>query len=383
VVGQVKPGHERLRELLPAFEQPEVWIRFPRQLGDVIFSIPFFFALQRSWNAVAEARGRKIRWVAVGHAIGAAIFSEAHPDFIAESVIEAGRDQKPDPWALVRRWRTRPPVAFVNLSQSARLAFAAWLARVPIRAGDTDNHLGFLYHHTFTYRDLPIHIVRRYEPLLAQLTGSSRLEWTPMRPAQFGGQGGFELLRQAGWKGGPFVTLSFGTRGYNKRWFPEIEQWSGFARLVQEAGLEVVWLGGPDEVDLGGQLAAQVPGSLNLTGRTSIPQACAIQSEAWGNVAVDTGLAHTAAGTGRPTLTVNGASPEELINPLGPFALSVRGPCIDAGVSRPTDLKVELDSTAYRVSPLRAWNLLQGLVAEHDGGRKLPAELPEALRERA
>ena len=36
-MGQVKPGHERLRELLPAFEQPEVWIRFPRQLGDVIF----------------------------------------------------------------------------------------------------------------------------------------------------------------------------------------------------------------------------------------------------------------------------------------------------------------------------------------------------------
>ena len=60
-----------------------------------------------------------------------------------------------------------------------------------------------------------------------------------------------------------------------------------------------------------------------------------------------------------------------------------RGRRLDAGESRPTDLKVELDSTAFRVSPLRAWNLLQGLVAEHDGGRKLPAELPEALRERA
>lgn len=382
-MGQVKPGHERLRELLPAFEQPEVWVRFPRQLGDVIFSIPFFCALQRSWNAEAEAQGKKIRWVAVGHAIGAAIFSEAHPDFIAESVIEGGQAQKPDPWALVRRWRKRPPVAFINLSQSARLAFAAWLAHVPIRAGDTNNHLHFLYHHTFTYRDLPIHIVRRFEPLLAQLTGSSRLEWVPMLPARFGGQGGFELLRAAGWKGGPFVTLSFGTRGYNKRWFPEIPQWTGLARLAQEAGLEVVWLGGPDEVPLGAQLAAQVPGSLNLTGRTSIPQACAIQSEAWANVAVDTGLAHTAAGTGRPTLTVNGASPEQLINPLGPFALSVRGPCVDVGDPVPTGPEVDLDSTAYRVSPLRVWNLLQGLVAEADGGRKLGLELPEALREHA
>jgi ADP-heptose:LPS heptosyltransferase len=366
-VGKVKLGHERLQEVLPAFDQPEVWIRFPRQLGDVIFSIPFLHGLQQSWNAIAAAQGKKIRWVAVGHAIGAAIFSEAHPDFIAESVIEAGRDQKPDPWALVRRWRTRPPVAFVNLSQSARLGLAAWLARVPIRAGDNDNHLGFLYHHTFTYRDLPIHIVRRYEPLLAQLTGSPKLTWMPMLPEQFGGHAGPGKLRAAGWQGGPYVTLSFGTRGYNKRWFPEHLRWTGLAKLAQANGLEVVWLGGPDEVELGASLACMVPGSLNLTGQTTIPEACAIQSRAWGNVAVDTGLAHTAAGTGSPTVTVNGASPEQLINPLGPFALSVRGPCIDVSARLSFEGEPEMDTTAFRVSPQRVWNLLQGLVEESGG----------------
>ncbi len=368
VVGTVKLGHERLLEVLPAFDHPEVWIRFPRQLGDVIFSIPFLHGLQQSWNAIAEAQGKKIRWVAVGHAIGAAIFSEAHPDFIAESVIEASRDQKPDPWALLRRWRRQPPVAFVNLSQSARLGLAAWLARVPIRAGDNDNHLGFLYHHTFTYRDLPIHIVRRYEPLLARLTGSPKLTWMPMLPEQFGGHMGPVKLREAGWRGGPFVTLSFGTRGYNKRWFPERLRWTGLAKLAQAKGLEVVWLGGPDEVELGGILAGLVPGSLNLTGHTSIPEACALQSLAWGNVAVDTGLAHTAAGTGRPTVTVNGASPEQLINPLGPFALSVRGPCIDVSERLLFEGVPELDTTAFRVSSLRVWNLLQALV-EESGGR--------------
>jgi ADP-heptose:LPS heptosyltransferase len=366
-VGKVKPGHERLREVLPAFDLPEVWIRFPRQLGDVIFSIPFLHALQQSWNPIAEAQGRKIRWVAVGHAIGAAIFSEAHPDFIAESVIEAGRDQKPDPWALMRRWRTQPPVAFVNLSQSARVAFAAWAARVPIRAGIADNQLSMLYHYPFTYRDLPIHLVRRYEPLLAQLTGCSRLEWMPMLPEQFGGEGSQAKLSEAGWRGGPYLTLSFGTRGHNKRWFPEVPQWTGLARLARSKGLEVIWLGGPDEVELGKRLAEQVPGTLDLTGRTSLPEACAIQSRAWGNVAVDTGLAHTAAATGRPTVTVNGASPEQLINPLGPFALSVRGPCIDVSAPLPFEGEVNLDSTAYRVSPLRVWNLLQGLVSEASG----------------
>ncbi len=367
VVGKVKLGHERLQEVLPAFDHPEVWIRFPRQLGDVIFSIPFLHGLQQSWNAIAAAQGKQISWVAVGHAIGAAIFSEAHPEFIAESVIEAGRDQKPDPWALVRRWRTKPPVAFVNLSQSARLGLAAWLARVPIRAGDNDNHLGFLYHHTFTYRDLPFHIVRRYEPLLEQLTGSPKLTWMPMLPEQFGGHAGPDKLRAAGWRGEPYVTLSFGTRGFNKRWFPERLRWAGLAKLVQAKGLVVVWLGGPDEVELGGILTDLVPGSLNLTGQTTIPEACAIQSRAWGNVAVDTGLAHTAAGTGSPTVTVNGASPEQLINPLGPFALSVRGPCIDVSERLSFEGVPELETTAFRVSPQRVWNLLQALVEESGG----------------
>lgn len=371
-MGQVKPGHERLRELLPSFEHPEVWVRFPRQLGDVIFSLPFFLALQRSWNAEAEAQGRTLRWVAVGHAIGAAIFSEAHPDFIAESVIEGGGRQKPDPWELIRRWRQRPPVAVINLSQSARLAFAAWAAGVPIRAGDTDNHLGFLYHHTFTYRDLPIHIVRRFEPLLEQLTGSSRLAWSPLRPEQFGGQAALAKLERAGWRGGRYVTLAFGTRGYNKRWFPEVARWSELAKLALDQGFEVVWLGGPDEAELGRRLAAATPGSLDLTGQTSIPEACALQGRAWGNVAVDTGLAHTAAGTGRPTVTLIGGSPEQLINPLGPHALSVRGPCVDAGAALPDTPEEVMDTTATRLEPRRVWNLLVAMVADAEGRRLAP-----------
>ena len=78
--------------------------------------------------------------------------------------------------------------------------------------------------------------------------------------------------------------------------------------------------------------------------------------------------AHTAAGTGRPTVTVNGGSPEQLINPLGPNALSVRGPCIDVAESLVLEPWEEVvDTTATRVSPQRVWNLLQGLVADAEG----------------
>jgi ADP-heptose:LPS heptosyltransferase len=355
-------GSESLREELLKGTSPEVWVRFPRLLGDVIFALPFFGSLQREWNQVALEAGQRLRWIAVGHAMGAALFSEASPDFIAESLTEAGGQGKPDPRYLMRRWRERRPVAVINLSQSVRLALGAWLARVPIRAGDVNNHLGFLYHHRFTYRDLPVPIVERFRPLLAMLTGSDQLRWEPVTPDRFGGLGGRAKLAAAGWAGEPYVTLGFGTRGDAKRWFPEEEKWPAVARLLQARGFAPVWLGGPDECGLGGRLCAAVPGSFDLTGQTTIPEACALQHGAAGNIAVDTGLVHTAAATGRPTVMLNAMSPEPLIYPLGPLAISLRGAFLDldgqpAPGCKPSD-------TAHRIPPARVVNLLVALMAE-------------------
>jgi ADP-heptose:LPS heptosyltransferase len=332
----------------------------------VIFALPFFGSLQREWNQVAREAGTRLKWIAVGHAMGAALFSEASPDFIAESLTESGGQGKPDPWRLMRRWRQRRPVAVINLSQSVRLALGAWLARVPIRAGDVNNHLGILYHHRFTYRDLPVPIVERFRPLLAMLTGSDQLRWEPIDPARFGGLGGPAKLAERGWGGEPYVTLGFGTRGHGKRWFPEEEKWPALARLLQARGLAPVWLGGADEQEVGRRLCAAVPGSFDLTGCTTIPEACALQHGAAGNVAVDTGLVHTAAATGRPTVMLNGISPEPLIYPLGPLAISVRGAFLDLGA--PAGSPESTPGGAHRIPPERVVNLLLGLMAE-DGQR--------------
>jgi ADP-heptose:LPS heptosyltransferase len=372
-----KCGAELFRETLArGGARPEVWIRFPRQLGDVIFSIPFLGSLQQHWNAEAAKLGLELKWVAVGHAIGASVFSEANPAFIAENVIEGGGLDKPDPWQLLRRWRKDRPVAVINLSQSVRLALAAWMAGVPIRGGIADNRLRLLYTHPFLYRDLPdIHIVQRYEPLLRQLTGSSSIQWLPLEPHRLGGTGGMPLLRAQGWDGGPFVTLAVGTRGFNKRWFPERERWPALAALLKDQGLTAVWLGGPDEVPLGAELAALAPGSINLTGLTSIPEACAIQYHAYGNVAIDTGLAHTAAATGRPLITIMGASTEHLISPQGPYALTVRGPSLDTRAGQAAG--DPCGSSSHRISPERVAGLLHALAAEA-AGQQLPPALPVA-----
>ena len=344
----------------------EVWIRWPRQLGDVTFALPFFGSLRADWNAKAETLGVTLRWVAVGHAIGAALFTEAAPEFIAESLIETGGVGKPDPWHLLRRWRKRPPICVINLSQSVRLALGAALAGVPIRGGISDNHLSLLYTHPFKYRDLPIHLAQRYAPLLEQLTGQRHLQWVRIGAHNLGGQRGPELLRNGGWQSEPYVTLSFGTRGYTKRWFPEHRTWPDLARLLQAKGFRSVWLGGPDEVALGRELAALAPGSINLCGLTTLPEACAIQAEAAGNVAIDTGLAHTAAATGRPLVTIMGDSPEPLIAPVGPRSITLRGSAVDSHPGESEGFET-YGSVAHRVHPERVLGLLEALMAE-DGG---------------
>ena len=359
----VRCGSEVLREELRKGSTPEVWVRFPRLLGDVIFSYPFFGSLQRHWNQVAAEEGAQLRWIAVGHASGAALFSEANPDFIAENLTESGGQGKPDPRELFRRWRRNRPIAVINLSQSVRLALGAWLARVPIRGGDVNNHLGFLYQYRFTYRDLPIPIVQRFRPLLIGLTGKDSLRWEPITPDRFGGLGGREKLAAAGWKGEPYITMGFGTRGFTKRWCPEDEKWPALARLLQDQGFGVVWLGGREECEQARGFKAAVPGSYDLTGQTTIPEAVALQHGAAGNIAIDTGLVHTAAATGRPTVMINALSPDSEIYPLGPLAIALRGSLLDTAENPRTDFETH-GTAGHRITPERVWNSLAGLMAE-------------------
>jgi len=185
-------------------------------------------------------------------------------------------------------------------------------------------------------------------------------------PHNLGGGQGLDLLRRAGWDGRPFVTLAFGTRGYNKRWFPERETWPALARLLVGQGILPVWLGGPDEVALGQELASDAAGSLDLTGKTSIPEACAIQASAYGNVAVDTGLAHTAAATGRPTVVIVGASSENLVSPVGPEVVLLRGCAVDRRPGEFQGLET-FGSVTHRVPVLRVLNALHALAGSAEG----------------
>jgi len=366
-----RTGSAILREALRGDALPEVWVRFPRQLGDVVYSLPFLLNLQRRWNAEAAEAGATIRWIAVGHDIGASLFSDANPAFISECVIESGGRGKPDPWHLLKRWRKNRPVAVINLSQSSRLVFAATLAGVPIRAGIADNHIKLLYTHPFRHRGVPLHCAQRYASLLEKLTGARELQWEALSPGAVGGSSGLDRLKASGWKGGPYACMAFGTRGDSKRWMPEVETWPLLARLLLAQGLDVVWLGSPGERALGQELSARAPGSLDLTGQTTIPEAFALEAGAYGTIAVDTGLAHLSAAAGRPTVTINSHSPEALIQPIGPFSMMLTGPMLDLLPGQSRDWTVGTPSMR-RLPAVRVANCLHALAAEASGAALPP-----------
>ena len=314
-----------MAEALARGARPEVLVRFPRFLGDVIFVLPFVLSLQEAWDAEARAAGRPLRWVAMGHRVGASLFSEAAPDLFAEARFDES-EGKVGPFDLARRWRREgPPAAVIVLGQSARLAFAAWMGKVPIRAGIADNRLAALYTDSTPYRLRPRHLADRLD-LLAEALGVPPLRFRRLGSRELGGGSGVEKLRAAGWDGSErLVALAPGTRGDFKRWQPEGEKWPELAKRLAKQGFRPVILGTAEEQGLAQAIRLAVPEALDLVGQTSIPEAGAVLEVAGAAVAVDTGLAHLASLVGCATVTLFGVSHERWAQPIGPWSMALRG----------------------------------------------------------
>jgi lipopolysaccharide heptosyltransferase I len=100
----------------------------------------------------------------------------------------------------------------------------------------------------------------------------------------------------------PWLAVGVGARWLTKRWPPQ-----HFAALTQHAldafGGSAIFVGAPDEAALAEQTATQLRGrSLNLAGRTSLPQLAALLAEIDVMLANDTGPLHLAVALGRPVV---------------------------------------------------------------------------------
>ena len=357
---------------LPPGATGDVWIRLPIQLGDMVMALPSVFFVKAVWERLAQARGVRLRFTVTGRT-SASVFQEAVPAVFAACLVDDAFPPSGSPFKLVRHWGRNRPLAAINYSKSDRLKLAAWLARVPVRAGIADGSNNWAYHFSHPFQGYPAvgHRLFRYLPLTEWLTGpDAAAPATPLGGPGFGGESVLALLRERGWAGGPYVV--FGVYPLpqfpERRWYPLDEPWLRLAALARRDGFTPVLAGGPESRDRLEALAAR-SGALCLAGRTSLPQLLALLAHADGTIAVDTGIAHLAAATHRPTVVVFAHGLEYWDFPVGPRVLSLRGdpagdpvyPVAPGAMDRSTRPWAAVTST---IPADRAWALLRVLAAE-------------------
>ncbi|MCS7176387.1 MAG: glycosyltransferase family 9 protein [Candidatus Kapabacteria bacterium] len=127
------------------------------------------------------------------------------------------------------------------------------------------------------------------------------------------------------------VALHPGSGRAEKRWGDE--QFIAVGRWLQAQGYTLVLLGGREEQGLARTLAQALgPATINMAGKTSVPETAAILSRCRLLVCNDSGLMHLAVAVGTPVVAIFVSTDPCHIGPYSPKAVVVGG---DRG-SRPT-----------------------------------------------
>ena len=152
-----------------------------------------------------------------------------------------------------------------------------------------------------------------------------------------------------------------------KRW--PTEHFAVLARQAQERfGGTAVFVGGRDEAPLAAAVAKQLVGpSLNLAGRTTLPQLAAVLAVADVMVANDTGPLHLAAALGRPIVAPYTCTKVLLNGPYGAAAGAVESRvwCQGSYLTRCQRLECMAELT-----PDRLWPILQGILLAWESTRR-------------
>jgi len=335
----------------------QIWVRMPLKLGDVVMALPSLFAVKNAWEKLADLRGIRLRFTLLGKA-GITLFQEAIPEVFAACLVDEATTLR-SPFAMRRSWKGDRPLAVINYSKSDRIKLAAWFGGVPVRAGISDGGFNWCYQFCSPYEKSSRlgHRVFRYLALTRWLAGPEvRLRFETLDPGRYGGTSVRGVLEAAGWDGGPYVVFGPNPdqRGLERRWFPLDQPWLKLAELARREGVTPVLAGGPEHRESLERVAA-AGGGLSLAGRTTLPQLLALTAGAVGTIAVDTGIAHVSAATGRPTVVIFGEGREHWDLPCGPRVIALRGN--PAGVS----LYPELEHAGGRA--LSPWGAATGGIA--------------------
>jgi lipopolysaccharide heptosyltransferase II len=129
---------------------------------------------------------------------------------------------------------------------------------------------------------------------------------------------------------GPFAAYSVGGRWESKRWFPA-EAAKSAAEVRRRHGLEIVLLGGKDDMAFAGEMErASQARFFNWTGRTTLRHVIGILSRAELSVGPDSGLMHLSAAVGTPVVSLWGPTDPLRTGPFGYQELIVQGKAVCA-----------------------------------------------------
>jgi heptosyltransferase-2 len=223
--------------------------------------------------------------------------------------------------------------AAILLQNAFDAALITWMAGIPVRIGYRRDARGPLLTHAIRVPepgDTPRHERFYYLDLLRRAGLLERFpECDAIRLE------GIDEARSAGRRRlaelgatAPVVGISPGAAyGSAKRW--PADRFAEVARAFSPA----VLFGSAAERGLCDSIAAQVPGAVNLAGRTTLREFIDLAAACRLFVTNDSGAMHIASALGVPTVTVFGATDDTTTGPTGPIARIVRehtecAPCL-------------------------------------------------------
>lgn len=291
-------------------------VRTPTWVGDAVMSVPALRELRRIFPHAH---------ITLASPAGAAdIFIDA--DF-ADDVLITERGML-STLSTAGEWRKRRfdlAVLFQNAFAAAAIAF---LARVPLRVGYDVDRRGMLLtnslpspdwknkrHESFYY----LNIVSEVERAILGTSSSAQVEPRfDLKVSEDRKEAARQTLKQAGAEPAKALAIicpgSVNSRA--KRW--PADRFAELADRLVDAGVNVVLIGSPGELEVSKEVAARAARQLiSLTGKTAVAEAVAIISIADLLVTNDTGPAHIGAALSTPTIVIFGPT-----NPLTTYPMS-------------------------------------------------------------
>lgn len=301
----------------------------PSSLGDIVHAVPTAWALKERWpnlhltwlvNRGFEALIKPI--TAIDETLP---FDRSRFKGLFGPIAKRGEFR-----SFTRSLKDGRFDAVLDLQGLFRSGLFARLTGAAIRVGDREAREGawWFYNRRVETPSQPVHARERYAALAAELGADKPTrEDLCVQPAET--EAAQKLLAEAGFSGGPLVTVCPGarweTKVYPARHFAEL-----LDTLAERAGVtRPVLVGGDDLADSCDKIVAacKVAAPVNLAGKTSLRELAALLSGARLMITCDSGPMHIAAAQGTPTLAIFGPTDARRTGPYGQLENVVKGQC--------------------------------------------------------